>query len=68
MYRVKVFERWMYRNPEEIIDRLLERSRRRREGPLHVTTGPPEVEHRDRYYTQARKLEVRKAMREASQD
>jgi hypothetical protein len=60
-----IVERWMWRDPGEIIDRLLVRSAR---------ASAPRVDHdpanqasaaagKDRYYTQARQLEIRQCMK-----
>lgn len=53
-----IVESWLWRDPGEIVDRLLERSAReaaRRQGlEMGAADGP-----RDRYYTMARRCEVR---------
>ncbi len=59
-----VCERWMWESPGEIIERLVARSERLRlrVDPVSlvvVTRRTP----RDRYYTQARRLRIRKLMK-----
>jgi len=57
MRRARIFPSWMYRPPEEIIERLLEI------GSGTTTRQAYERVKRDRYYTLARRVRVREAMR-----
>jgi len=54
-------ERWMWRDPGEIIDRLLARSAPR--PSVSRETVQPSAQTRDRHYTQARRLHIQKLMR-----
>jgi hypothetical protein len=56
-----IVEAWMWRNPEEIIERLLVNSARQ-DAPrpvIHVAAR----ENRDRYYTRARRHRVKQLMK-----
>ena len=57
-----IVESWKWSSPEEIIERLLTISSR----PASVMTAPlPAQKQRDKYYTQARRLHVRRMVKAA---
>jgi hypothetical protein len=58
-----IVERWMWRAPGEIIERLVARSGRCEQRGEAVSTRAPSHTTRDRYYTQARRLHVKQLMR-----
>ena len=55
-----IVESWLYRDPGENPDALLGRSARIERTPCQPV---PRSTHRDRYYRQARRLQVMQAMR-----
>ena len=58
-----IVEAWLWRPPGDIIERLMARSERcGRRGEALLTREPDHQPH-DRYYTQARRLRVKQAMK-----
>lgn len=58
-----IVERWKWRPPGEIIERLIgETAHQERRGEA-ISVRAPEHQTRDRYYTQARRLHVRQLMK-----
>ena len=55
-----IVEAWLWRDPGEIIERLQQRTARRRDGVAAPAIPRPA---RDRYYTQARRVHVKNIMR-----
>ncbi len=61
-----IVEGWLWRDPGEIIERLLERSTRQSDRAAGTAIGHAQsASHRDRYYTQARQCEIRAAVKRA---
>jgi hypothetical protein len=62
-----VAEAWTYRDPQQVADALLGRSarmERRASSPTGACiSAPPACTNRDRYYRQARHLQIRLAMK-----
>lgn len=59
--RARIFESWMYADPEAIIERLLARA----EPKASIENVKSEAkECKDRYYTQAKRIRIQRAMRE----
>jgi hypothetical protein len=58
-----IAERWMYRDPQEITDALINRSARLERRPSSPIAAPAACTNRDRYYRQARRLSVIHAMK-----
>lgn len=61
-----IVESWLWRDPGEIIEGLLTRSAReaaKGQGLVLGQAGAVERTHRDRYYTQARRLHLKQIMR-----
>ena len=63
-----IVEAWLWRDPAQIIDRLLERSARQaaRDRGLMLGHAMPAARH-DRYYTQARHIEIQAAVKRATE-
>ena len=59
-----IVERWMWRPPGDIIERLIARSMRCERRGETIQSRPNERSPRDRYYTLARRLHVKQLMRE----
>lgn len=59
-----IVESWLWRDPAEIVDRMMKRAARHaaREQGLELGRAEPA---RDRYYTMARRVEVRDAVKRA---
>jgi len=56
----KVFPAWQYKDPHEIIERLIATS-----SPRPQSTSAPVRKQQDRYYTMARRVEIRRAVKRA---
>ena len=56
-----IVERWLWGDPAIVVERL--EARERRSAAKVEATGAESPRARDRYYTQARRLEVRGAVR-----
>ena len=57
-----IVEYWLWNPPGDIIERLIARSERH-EQRGETVPALPMITSRDRYYTQARRLHVKRAMR-----
>lgn len=61
-----IVERWMWQSPGDIIERLISRSAAQKlpnPPPSGPRPPPPPAPPRDRYYTQARRVHVKRLMK-----